>query len=99
MITFSKNEIVSSTNVSRHFGEILNKLKDHQLERIAVLRNNQMEAVILSMDEYEFLKELAELIEHKEIYDLVMSRKDAPEDEYIPFEKVLEDAGLSYEDL
>jgi len=39
-----------------------------------VLKNNEMEAVILSPAEYEYLMNLSELIEQYEIHDVIVKR-------------------------
>lgn len=39
-----------------------------------VLKNNEMEAVIISPDEYEYLTNLNEMIEQYEIDDMIQSR-------------------------
>ncbi len=39
-----------------------------------VIKNNEMEAVILSREDYEYLDSLREMAEHFEIEDLLLSR-------------------------
>ena len=39
-----------------------------------ILKNNEMEAVILAPDEYEYLMNLSELIEQYEINDIIVKR-------------------------
>jgi len=39
-----------------------------------ILKNNEMEAVILSPAEYEYLMNLSELIEQYEIHDVIVKR-------------------------
>lgn len=39
-----------------------------------VLKNNEMEAVILSPAEYEYLMNISELIEQYEIHDVILRR-------------------------
>ena len=39
-----------------------------------VLKNNEMEAVILSPSEYEYLTNLNEMVDHYEIDDIIKSR-------------------------
>lgn len=58
MITFLKNEIISSTTFVRQFSTFLNLISKKTLKKIAIIRNNEMEAVIISIDEYERLKNL-----------------------------------------
>jgi PHD/YefM family antitoxin component YafN of YafNO toxin-antitoxin module len=53
MITYTKEEIIPSSAVSRNFGEILNKLSTQKLAKVAVIRNNKIEAVILPIETYE----------------------------------------------
>jgi len=55
MTAYPKDEIISSTKIMRNFGEILNRLKNRDLNKIAVIRNNEIEAVILPVEEYEKL--------------------------------------------
>ena len=42
-----------------------------------VMKNNRMEAVILSAKEYDFLANLAEILEHFEIAEMVAERTGA----------------------
>ena len=58
MTSFTKNEIVSATNLVRQFSNFLNLISQKTMEKIAIVRNNEMEAVILPIEEYERLKEL-----------------------------------------
>ena len=53
MNNYKKEELLSSTYISRNFGEILNKLKSKILEKVVVIKNNHLEAIILPIDEYE----------------------------------------------
>jgi len=55
------------------------------LEKIGILKNNRLEAVVISTDEYERLKALEDQIERMEerqIYDLVQERNKTPLSEY-----------------
>lgn len=63
MIAYTKEEIISSSKITRNFGEILNKLLHHKLEKVAVIRNNRIEAVILSVESYENLRKAVEMSE------------------------------------
>ena len=55
MVNFNRNEIVSATQLVRQFSSIMSRLVNKTLNKIAIIRNNEMEAVILSFDEYEKL--------------------------------------------
>lgn len=89
MITFTKDEIIPSTKISRNLGAILNKLKRNQLDKIVIMRNNEMEAIILSYEEYEIMKDIIEKKEYNEIYKTIKERKKTPETEYKDFDEIV----------
>jgi PHD/YefM family antitoxin component YafN of YafNO toxin-antitoxin module len=86
MVSYTQNELLSITDFTKQIGSIVKNIKDHTIEKVGVLKNNKLEAVVISTDEYERLKEIEsvlETIEHKEIYELVQNRKDTPKSDYI----------------
>jgi len=99
MTTYAKEEILPSTKVARNFGTILNKLKKHELEKVAVIRNNEIEAVIISINEYEAMKDILELQEHIDIYNMIKVREKTPKEEYISFDTILKEAGIKKDEL
>ncbi len=65
---YQREEIVSSSQVSKRLGTILNEAK--RKGRIVLSRNNRLEAVILPIEEYEGLVEdLEHLLTALEIKD------------------------------
>jgi len=77
MITYSREEILSASEVARSFSSVLKELMQHTKNRFAVSKNNKIEAVVLSIDEYERLQEAYDLVEHMEIYKKVKSRESS----------------------
>ena len=69
MVNFNRNEIVSATQLVRQFSSIMSSLINKTLNKIAIIRNNEMEAVILSFDEYEQLVMRAEAGSQKSVRD------------------------------
>ncbi len=67
MITYSTNELISSSDLARKFGTYLKQIKDSSVEKIAVLKNNKVEAVLISKNEYEKMKEALKEVEAKKI--------------------------------
>ena len=67
MVNFNRNEIVSATQFVRQFSSIMSSLVNKTLNKIAIIRNNEMEAVILSFDEYEHLVMRAEASSQKSV--------------------------------
>jgi len=57
MTKYLKDEIISSTKIMRNFGDVLNKHKNRDLNKTAVIRNNEIKAVILPVGKYEKLIE------------------------------------------
>jgi len=86
MVKYARNELFSITDFTKQIGSAVNSIKVHSLEKIGILKNNKLEAVVISTDEYERLKaleEAMELAEHTEIYNMIQKRKDTPLKEYI----------------
>lgn len=86
MVSYTQNELLSITDFTKSISKVLGSLKEHSVEKVGVLKNNKLQAVVISTDEYERLKELEELvnnIEHKEIYETVQSRISTPKSDYV----------------
>jgi PHD/YefM family antitoxin component YafN of YafNO toxin-antitoxin module len=77
MITYARNEIFSATEAAKRFGAILQKFQEKSLTRAAVSKNNRIEAVILPVEAYEEIKEIAEWIEMMDIAEAVDKRKNS----------------------
>jgi PHD/YefM family antitoxin component YafN of YafNO toxin-antitoxin module len=74
-VAYRKDEIISASRAARSFGKVLAELKTHHNRRIAIAKNNELEAVILPIEEYETMAEALALLEHIEIHYLVEQRK------------------------
>jgi len=97
MISYARNEIISSSKTAKNLGQILKSLKTGKLKRAVISKNNELEAVILPIDDYEDILETVELIEHIQIAKLVNERvNELPE---ISLDDVLESSGISRNEL
>ena len=94
MITFTRNEIVSATQFVRQFATFLKRITESKQEKVAIIKNNEMQAVFITIDEYERLKSIEEYAEQKEIFSLIEARKNTPENEYVSFEDAMNQAGV-----
>ena len=56
MQAYKRDEMISVTDLLKGFKMTLEKLTSHQLNKVAVMKNNKPEAVIISVDEYERLQ-------------------------------------------
>jgi len=89
MVRYAQNELFSITDFTKQIGSVVKSIKEHSLEKIGILKNNKLEAVVISTDEYERLKEIEAMValaEHTQIYNLVEKRKETPLSEYISME-------------
>ena len=90
MVTFARNEIVSSSQFVRGFAGFLQRMTKSNDEKIVV----QMQAVMIPIDEYERLKSLEEAAEQKEIFQTIQERKNTPGSEYVSYDDAMKMAGL-----
>ena len=96
MVAYRRDEIISATELARNVSKTLQSITQHEKEKIAISKNNKLEAVIIDIEEYEQMKAAAELLEHIEIAKIVGERKES---ELIDFETLLEKEGIDYNDL
>jgi len=96
MVAYTRDEIISATDLARNVSGTLSKIIKNKNEKIAIAKNNKLEAVIINIEEYERLKEAYELMEHIEIAKIVEQRKGS---KTISFETLLEQEGIDYDEL
>ena len=96
MVTYSRDEIISASEIARGFSTVLKDLMNHTKERFAISKNNKLEAVVLPIEEYERLQEAYDLMEHMEIYQKVQSRKDS---KTVSMEESAKKYGIDLDDL
>jgi PHD/YefM family antitoxin component YafN of YafNO toxin-antitoxin module len=99
MIAYKKTELMSSTEIVRNFSAILDSIKKHEKDKIAIMRKNKLEAIIISVEEYERIHEILELFEHIQIYKTVEQRKDTPLEKYIDMEQLLATQGIGTDEI
>src|SRR5574344_37252 len=89
MVSYTQNELLSITDFTKQISKILTDVKERSLEKVGILKNNRLEAVVISIEEYEKFKKLEEfleLLEHKEIFEVIQKRKKEPKESYISLE-------------
>ncbi len=74
MVAYTQNEMVGVTELSKSLSGFIDKVASNSIEKLAVIRHNKPEVVILSIAEYERMKELNDYIEASEIADIIKSR-------------------------
>ena len=91
---FTRDEMISATVTAKNFGRVVTDLAEHKRDKTAVVRNNEITAVILPVEEYEYMADIVEFVEHLEIYDLVTKRKNNT-GKRIPLDSLLQEEGLA----
>jgi len=78
MITYAKSEMIGITELGKSLGSYLDKVTSNVFTKIAIIRRNKPEAVIIPIEEYEMLQSLYDRFEQKEIETLLgsMSEED-----------------------
>ena len=62
MVAYTRDEIISATDLARNVSSTLSSLVNREKEKIAIMKNNKIETVMISIDEYERLKEADEYL-------------------------------------
>jgi len=96
MVAYARDEIVSVSDMARGFSNILGNIIDHTKDKIAISKNNKLEAVIVNIDEYEKLKEAYDTLEHIEIYEKVKQRENS---KTISLEDSMKRHGINLDEL
>jgi len=96
MVAYTRDEIISVSDLARNLSARLASLLDYSREKLAISKNNKLEAVIIPIEEYERMMEAYEHMENMEIARIVEERKNS---KTITFEELLERRGISKDDL
>jgi len=91
--SFKRDEMISATAAAKNFGKVVADLAEHKREKTAVVKNNEITAIILPVEEYEYMAEVVEFVEHLEIYDIVTRRKSVVK--RIPLDELLKEEGIA----
>lgn len=94
-VAYKKDELLSASKVARSFGQVLADLSGKRRRRVAVVKNNHLEAILLPVEEYETMAEALSLLEHLEIYRLVQERKSKKRRKLISLEALLKEQRLA----
>ena len=76
MVTYSTDELIPSSDLAKKFGTYLSLIKDNTVDKLAVLKNNKIEAVLISKDEYEVMSEALKKVESEKILSSIKKGLD-----------------------
>ena len=54
MVKYAENELFSISTFTKQISSLLRAIEDNSLEKIGILKNNRLEVVVLSTEEYLF---------------------------------------------
>ncbi len=91
---FKRDEMISATAAAKNFGKVVADLAEHKREKAAVVKNNEITAVILPVEEYEYMADIVEFVEHLEIYDIITKRKKS-KGKRISLDKLMKEEGIA----
>jgi len=78
MVAYATNELIPSSQFAKQFGSYLAQIKENVVDKLAILKNNKVEAVLVSKDEYERMTIALEEMENQEIFKIVEERLSKP---------------------
>jgi len=76
MVFYTKEEMVGVTELGKALGNYLDKVTSNVFSKIAIMRRNKPEAVIIPIEEYELLQSVYDKLEQKEIEELLSSMSE-----------------------
>lgn len=76
MVSYATNELIPSSEFAKKFGGYLAQIKANSVEKLAILKNNKIEAVLVSKDEYEAMQEALKKQEAQEIMTSIQNGLD-----------------------
>jgi len=86
--------MISASAAAKNFGKVMSDLAEHKRDKTAVVRNNVITAVILPVEDYEYMADIVEFVEHLEIFDMVTKRKKSP-GRRVLLDKLLKEEGIA----
>ena len=79
MVAYENDELIPSSEFAKKFGLYLAQVKSHTVNKLAVLKNNRIEAVLVSKDEYEKMQNALRLQELAELKERIFHSLDEAE--------------------
>jgi len=73
-IAYKRDEMVGITELSRSLGKYLDKVISNPLNKLAIVRSNKPEAVIVPIEEYEQMKAASDYLEDIGIAEMLKER-------------------------
>jgi len=98
MVAYSSNELISSSDFAKKFGSYLLQIQENIVDKIAILKNNNIEAVLVSKNEYELMKRALDRQEQEEIFNIIKQR-EATDTQRVSFEDMAKRHNINLDEL
>lgn len=90
MVAYTQQEMVGATELAKSLGGFIDKVVSRSVEKLAIVRHNKPEAVILPIAEYERMKAIADYVEDMEILNIIEERMPEGKDvKTIPLDELM----------
>ena len=99
MVAYTRDEIISVSDLARNLSTSLSSLVDYTREKLAISKNNKLEAVIIPIEEYERMREAYEEMENMEIARIIEERSKTPKENYLTLEELAQKRGIDLDEL
>jgi len=76
VVAYENNELIPSSEFAKKFGSYLAQIKDRTVDKLAVLKNNRIEAVFVSKDDYEKMQDALAFQEYAELKNRITASLD-----------------------
>ena len=63
MVSYTQDEIITATDAVRNFSSVLKSIARKEKEKIVIVRNNNFEAVVISVEKFEKMEKAVEILE------------------------------------
>ena len=67
MVTYGSDELIPSSEFAKKFGSYLSQISKHSVQKLAILKNNKVEAVLISKEDYESMCETLKKAESEQL--------------------------------
>jgi PHD/YefM family antitoxin component YafN of YafNO toxin-antitoxin module len=89
MVAYRADEMVPSSDFAKKFGSFLTKIRDKSVDKLAILKNNKVEAILISRDDYEAMSEALKNQESNQLLDSIQNGlKDVKNSKVYPIDSL-----------
>jgi prevent-host-death family protein len=99
MVAYTRDEIISVSDLARNLSTSLSTLLYYTREKLAISKNNKLVAVIIPIEEYERMREAYEYVDNMEIARIIEERSKTPKENYLTLEELAQKRGINLDEL